>query len=490
MTKRHVRTMAWLALTGALVATGCNAALRLDDYSIADEGECLEPTGCSGAAGSSGGSAGTGGASGSTTTAVCGNGVCQGSESCDSCPADCGTCSSCGHSECTTGTALADTCTSCSATICTQHRPSCCSGAWDASCVDLAAQLCPEVCGSQPLCGDGSCQTTGGETCVNCPADCGVCGASCGDGSCQPSAGETCSNCPGDCGSCSCTHSTCATGDAMDAACSQCTQIVCPLRPSCCEQQWDSACVQLATANCAGGCGQGTCGDGKCNYPQENCSSCSPDCGGCGACAHSGCTAGASLSTSCSEATGQVCAARPSCCTSAWDATCVQLFQSQSGLCNACGDGICGPAESCTSCPADCQPCEGCAHDECAEGSALATSCNTCAAEVCKYRPSCCGTSWDSACVKLAADLCPSGCGAACGDGVCGKNECNSCQPDCVSCLISDECFRVATCDVDTFQQCLKNSPNFSGNCVYQLNQATACDKVKAVYTSPDCQSP
>jgi beta propeller repeat protein len=76
------------------------------------------------------------------TTPACGDGLCNGTETCSSCPADCG--------------------------------------------------VCP------PACGDGTCNGT--ETCSSCPQDCGACPPVCGDGTCNGT--ETCSSCPQDCGVC------------------------------------------------------------------------------------------------------------------------------------------------------------------------------------------------------------------------------------------------------------------------------------------------
>ncbi len=79
---------------------------------------------------------------------VCGDAICEGDETCATCPDDCG--------------------------------------------------VCPEV----PVCGDGVC--SGDETCETCPGDCGECPSEaepvCGDGSCNGD--ETCTTCPGDCGEC------------------------------------------------------------------------------------------------------------------------------------------------------------------------------------------------------------------------------------------------------------------------------------------------
>jgi hypothetical protein len=70
---------------------------------------------------------------------------------------------------------------------------------------------CPADCGICPgRCGDGSCSTN--ESCILCSSDCGICPASCGDHSCD--ANETCRSCPADC--------TCSCLPAESAPCDSC----------------------------------------------------------------------------------------------------------------------------------------------------------------------------------------------------------------------------------------------------------------------------
>lgn len=94
----------------------------------------------------------------------CGDGTCNGDETCSTCPEDCGACP----------------------TVCGDGV---CEG--DESCSN-----CPEDCGACPtVCGDGVCE--GDETEINCPADCDTSGPACGNGTCE--AGEDCHTCPDDC---------------------------------------------------------------------------------------------------------------------------------------------------------------------------------------------------------------------------------------------------------------------------------------------------
>jgi hypothetical protein len=78
----------------------------------------------------------------SAATPVCGNAVCESSETCSTCSADCGACA--------------------------------------------------------PACGNAVCEAT--ESCSTCSADCGACAPACGNAVCE--ATESCSTCSADCGAC------------------------------------------------------------------------------------------------------------------------------------------------------------------------------------------------------------------------------------------------------------------------------------------------
>lgn len=149
--------------------------------------------------------------------AICGDAVCNGSETASSCPGDCAVCGngrcevnedeSC-PSDCTTGcTGAGGACAVCGDGVC-EETESCGAGASQCSadcgscptCAAGIATVCfrPETatCSTDvaSCCGNGACDSVLGETDVSCPADCG---GSCGDGLC--SALETCAGCPSDC---------------------------------------------------------------------------------------------------------------------------------------------------------------------------------------------------------------------------------------------------------------------------------------------------
>jgi hypothetical protein len=95
----------------------------------------------------------------------CGDGTCDASESCTSCPADCAT--GCGDGCCL----INEDCLGC-----------------PADCVTV------ESC-DPSACGNGQCNYGLSETCLNCPDCFGLC--DCGDGTCAGP--ETAANCPWDC---------------------------------------------------------------------------------------------------------------------------------------------------------------------------------------------------------------------------------------------------------------------------------------------------
>jgi uncharacterized protein YkwD len=109
--------------------------------------------------------------------------------------------------------------------------------------------------GQTAMCGDAACQP--GETCTDCPEDCGACPANCGNLTCD--ADETCTNCSEDCGACPVV----------------CGDLICDASESC--------------ATCAEDCGAcaPVCGDAMCE-PGETCTTCAADCGACETCEGAG----------------------------------------------------------------------------------------------------------------------------------------------------------------------------------------------------------
>ncbi len=160
--------------------------------------------------------------------ACCGNGQCDNGETCATCQQDCGSC--CGNGQCDNGE---DSCSclqdcpddpnSCSSCECIDSggNCSCAPGCHDlGTCCANACSACG-ICA--PECGDGQCN--GNETCSSCPQDCGSC---CGNGQCDN--GETCATCPGDCGSC-CGNGQCDNGETCATCPGDCG--ACPVESWC-----------------------------------------------------------------------------------------------------------------------------------------------------------------------------------------------------------------------------------------------------------------
>jgi hypothetical protein len=121
----------------------------------------------------------------------CGDGFCDlGFETCDSCPNDCAVCECVPNGFCEAG----ETCPSCPDDCC---GPACGDGNCNPDEQCGLVGFCPADCPACPTCGDQVCDTLSGETCTDCPADCGVCASPCGNGLCEP--GESCADCAREC---------------------------------------------------------------------------------------------------------------------------------------------------------------------------------------------------------------------------------------------------------------------------------------------------
>jgi hypothetical protein len=144
--------------------------------------------------------------------------------------------------------------------------PSCCTAAWDASCVQTAEVSCIGLCGAQvslsclvphetPSCDDLEC----------CESVCLIDSFCCDirwDFSCVLLAQLSCEiGEPGVCGgpgteSCFEPHASAACDDPV------CCETVCSVSPSCCDVSWDSLCAAIAAQTCVGFC-QPTCPPGS-----------------------------------------------------------------------------------------------------------------------------------------------------------------------------------------------------------------------------------
>jgi hypothetical protein len=184
---------------------------------------------------------------------ACGDGTCNGSESCATCTADCGACPpACGDGTCNGS----ESCATCSADCGT-----CPSACGDGTCNGTeTCSSCKADCGTcPPACGDGMCN--GSETCSSCKADCGACPPACGDGMCNGT--ESCSSCAGDCGGC--------------AAPPHCGDRVCNGNETCTSCRVDCGlCEDVFCPNCNIFTNQGTCSGNTLIVCFDNCYTSSP----------------------------------------------------------------------------------------------------------------------------------------------------------------------------------------------------------------------
>ncbi|WP_437488643.1 hypothetical protein WME75_09150 [Sorangium sp. So ce1014] len=199
---------------------------------------------------------------------------------------------------------------------------------------------------------------------------------------------------------------------------------------------------------CSAACARGICGGGSCAQDGAPCDA--P-----GDCCTGACCSGACRDGGCVEACspdGSGCDAGADCCSGRCNA----------GVCGGCSpDGeACGSADACCSGVCDEGVCGGvaCSHEPCAIGAPLTADCGGCEAEICRFDPFCCSSSWDEICVGEATGLCGLTCGACAGDGsacasdaACCSGACDpvsgcvtECRPDGRPCAGSDEC-----CDDD-----------------------------------------
>jgi len=100
-------------------------------------------------------------------------------------------------------------------------------------------------------------------------------------------------------------HDKCTSGDALAGVGGSCEASVCAVDPFCCTTAWDGACVAEVRTVC-----------GSLACPEST-----------GTCEHTLCTEGASLASTCDKAKANcvaaICAVDSFCCTSSWDAICV-----------------------------------------------------------------------------------------------------------------------------------------------------------------------
>jgi hypothetical protein len=99
-----------------------------------------------------------------------------------------------------------------------------------------------------------------------------------------------------------CAHDLCEIGGSLNPVCDPCADAICQGDPYCCTVAWVASCVDQVLTVCQ-----------------------DPTCAA--VCSHSPCEIGEPLDATCNSCTAQVCHVDPACCTTSWDASCVNKVE-------------------------------------------------------------------------------------------------------------------------------------------------------------------
>lgn len=301
-------------------------------------------------------------------------------------------------------------------------------------------------CAAGNKCGDGACKVEDNEDCMTCEKDCGKCQPGvCGDGKCNPEDGETCISCAKDCGACplTCGNNKC---DLPEENCANCPKDCGDCKANCGNNKCDSdkgEDCKFCPEDC-GACPP-KCGDNKCEAAGgETCTTCEADCGKCaGSCGNKTCEG--SKGENC-QTCPQDCPCPAQCgdnkCEPDKGETCLQCPGDCGNCSDTCGNKVCeqGKGESCQTCPSDCTCADACGDGVC--NPAQQETCDSCPKDCIKPGACQCG---DGKCDPGKGEdktNCPVDCtgdpgGPVCGDGKCefDKGEiCSNCEKDCGAC--------------------------------------------------------
>lgn len=213
-----------------------------------------------------------------------------------------------------------------------------------------------------------------------------------------------------------------------------CCDAVCGADPSCCQESWDTLCVDAAVS--------------LCGYVGSDC--CIPSAG-------PGCD-----TPSCEQA---VCTLDTFCCLMMWDQFCANQAQT---VCPA----ICGGGTVCLNADHDCFTTggPGCSDFQCCE-------------VVCALDPPCCGIAWDVTCVLSAVDICGfdgSDCCIANGTPGCDNNDCEA-----VVCTLMPEC-----CTIAWDESCAQSAQDECGALCQGVAPSSCCfGAVTPGCDDPTCQA-